>query len=113
MIVIVSGWKVAQSLLIEGIVDKIKNVLTEVTVATSDLAEQQLVFNIGANRMSALDLMLELQRSKRAREYHKVQGHGRRKSGSLTEEQLLELEMLRKNYRIKSHQEALFFKRRL
>ena len=67
---------------IEGIVDKLKNVLTDVTVATSDLAEQQLVFNKGANRMSALDLMLELQRSKRARdkeaEYQKFQGYGRK-----------------------------------
>lgn len=86
---------------IEGIVDKLKNVLTDVTVATSDLAEQQLVFNKGANRMSALDLMLELQRSKRARdkeaEYQKVQGYGRKKRGSLTKEQLDELGRLRES----------------
>lgn len=91
---------------IEGIVDKLKNVLTDVTVATSDLAEQQLVFNKGANRMSALDLMLELQRSKRARdteaEYHKVQGYGRKKRGSLTEEQLDELGRLRESLSGKS-----------
>lgn len=91
---------------IEGIVDKLKNVLTDVTVATSDLAEQQLVFNKGANRMSALDLMLELQRSKRARdkeaEFQKIQGYGRKKRGSLTKEQLDELGRLRESLSGKS-----------
>lgn len=84
---------------IEGIVDELKNVLTDVTVATSDLAEQQLVFNKGANRMSALDLYLELKRSRRAQEkeseYQKIHGYGRRKRGSLTEEQLRDLGRLR------------------
>lgn len=91
---------------IEGVVDKLKNVLTDVTVATSDLAEQQLVFNKGANRMSALDLMLELQRSKRARdqeaEYQNTQGYGRKKRGSLTTDQLDELGRLREHLSGKS-----------
>ncbi|WP_062532830.1 NYN domain-containing protein [Jeotgalibaca dankookensis] len=83
---------------IEGIVDKLKNVLTEVTVATSDLAEQQLVFAKGANRMSAQDLFIEIKRSKNHQDHVSHQNHhhtSRRKRGTLSEEQLNQLKVLR------------------
>ncbi|AZP04195.1 NYN domain-containing protein [Jeotgalibaca ciconiae] len=82
---------------IEGIVDKLKNVLTEVTVATSDLAEQQLVFARGANRMSANELYKEIKRSTQAiqLESRHFRAASQKKRGSLTEEQLDLLKDLR------------------
>lgn len=75
---------------IEGIVDKLQNVLTEVTVATSDLAEQQLVFAKGAQRMSADDLYKEIKRSRRAlgQESHRFQHESQRTRGTWTDDQL-------------------------
>ena len=51
---------------IEGVVKKLRNVLTEVYVATSDLAEQQLVFSKGAQRISAMELYKDIKRSKKS-----------------------------------------------
>lgn len=82
---------------IEGMVDKLKTVLSEVTVATSDLAEQQLVFARGANRMSANDLAKEIKRSKQAiqQESRHFKTISQRKRGSLSEDQLDLLKDLR------------------
>lgn len=82
---------------IEGIVDQLKNVLTEVTVATSDLAEQQLVFAKGANRMSANELLREIKRSRRLLE-QETSNFGnvtQRKRGTWSEDQLDVLKRLR------------------
>ncbi len=51
---------------IEGVVKKLRNVITEVAVVTSDLAEQQVVFARGAARLSANDLYQDIKRSKKA-----------------------------------------------
>lgn len=82
---------------IEGIVDELKNVLTEVTVATSDLAEQQLVFAKGANRMSANELYKEIKRSLRnlEKETHHFRNVSQRKRGTWSEEQINVLMRLR------------------
>lgn len=50
---------------IEGVVKKLRKVITDVAVATSDLAEQQVVFARGAARLSAKDLYQDIKRSKR------------------------------------------------
>lgn len=75
---------------IEGIVDELQNVLTEVTVATSDLAEQQLVFSKGAQRMSADDLYKEIKRSRLAlkQESHRFHNQAQRIRGTWTEDQM-------------------------
>lgn len=82
---------------IEGVVDNLKNVLTDVTVATSDLAEQQLVFAKGASRMSANELYKEIKRSLRAlqQETNQFQNISKRKRGTWSEEQLNTLKRLR------------------
>lgn len=75
---------------IEGVVDELQNVLTEVTVATSDLAEQQLVFAKGAQRMSANELHKEVRRSQKAlqHESRRFKSETQRKRGTWSEEQL-------------------------
>lgn len=82
---------------IEGIVDDLKNVLTEVTVATSDLAEQQLVFAKGANRMSANELLREIRRSRRVleKDTNHFSNFSQRKRGTWSDEQLNLLKRLR------------------
>lgn len=82
---------------IEGVVDELKNVLTEVTVATSDLAEQQLVFAKGANRMSALELHRDIKRSLKRlqQETNDFKNTTQRKRGTWSEEQLNVLMRLR------------------
>src|SRR5699024_5101857 len=46
---------------IEGLIKKLKNVKTQVYVATSDYAEQRTIFALGALRISARELKIELQ----------------------------------------------------
>lgn len=46
---------------IERLIKKIKNVQTQVYVATSDYAEQRIIFGQGALRKSARELYLEMQ----------------------------------------------------
>lgn len=75
---------------IEGVVEKLQNVLTEVTVATSDLAEQQLVFAKGAQRMSANELDKEIMRSRRAleQESRRFKDETQRRRGTWSQEQM-------------------------
>ncbi|WP_405098319.1 NYN domain-containing protein [Oceanobacillus sp. FSL H7-0719] len=46
---------------IEGLIKKLKNIKTQVYVATSDFAEQRTIFGQGALRVSARELKIELQ----------------------------------------------------
>lgn len=45
---------------IEGLIRKLKNIKTQVYVATSDFAEQRTIFGQGALRISARELKIEL-----------------------------------------------------
>lgn len=45
---------------IEGLIRKLKNIKTQVYVATSDFAEQRMIFGQGALRISARELKIEL-----------------------------------------------------
>ena len=75
---------------IEGVVEHLKNVLTEVTVATSDYAEQQLIFSKGAQRMSANELYKEMKRSRRAleQESRRFKSETQRRRGTWSPEQM-------------------------
>lgn len=46
---------------IEGLIKKLKNIKTQVYVATSDYAEQRTIFALGALRISARELKIQLQ----------------------------------------------------
>ncbi|SHG12712.1 NYN domain-containing protein [Ornithinibacillus halophilus] len=50
---------------IERLVKKVKNIKTQVYVATSDYAEQRTIFGQGALRKSARELLIELENAKR------------------------------------------------
>ena len=81
---------------IEGVVKKLRNVLTEVYVATSDLAEQQLVFSKGAQRISAMELYKDIKRSKKALETESRRFRDQRQRGTWSDDQL---EVLREIYK--------------
>jgi len=73
---------------IEGVVKKLRNVITEVAVATSDLAEQQVVFARGAHRLSANDLYQDIKRSKKALDSESKSYRNQRQRGTWSEDQM-------------------------
>lgn len=78
---------------IEALAGERMNRLTQVTVATSDLAEQWYIFSIGALRKSAHDLYKELRKVRKeilkdAEDYHYT---NYRRNSPWTTEQLIEL----------------------
>lgn len=54
---------------IEAMIDKHTDLLTQVTVATSDLAEQRLVFQKGAVRKSAMELLGDVEKTEKLIRY--------------------------------------------
>ncbi len=73
---------------IEGVVKKLHNVITDVAVATSDLAEQQVVFARGAARLSANDLYQDIKRSKKALDSESKAYRNQRQRGTWNDEQM-------------------------
>ncbi|ANZ98965.1 DNA-binding protein [Carnobacterium divergens] len=84
---------------IERIVEEKNNRLTQVTVATSDMAEQWLVFSKGALRKSANELYRDLKRAKQAIKAETVSFHSKtmRRNTPWDSQQLTTLEELREN----------------
>lgn len=84
---------------IERIVEEKNNRLTQVTVATSDMAEQWLVFSKGALRKSANELYRDLKRSNQAIKADTVSFHSQtvRRNTPWDPQQLTTLEELREN----------------
>ena len=96
MKVILTGQGGSCDINIEGVVKNLRNVLTEVYVATSDLAEQQLVFSKGAQRISAMELYKDIKRSKKALESESRRFRDQRQRGTWSDDQL---EVLREIYK--------------
>ncbi|SFH57617.1 NYN domain-containing protein [Pisciglobus halotolerans] len=82
---------------IERVVGEENFLITQVTVATSDLAEQWMVFQKGALRKSANELFKDVQRSKKkiAAEARTLHSKDYRRNSPWTHLQIEELEKLR------------------
>lgn len=82
---------------IERVAGELSNRLTQVTVATSDLAEQWLIFSRGALRKSARELYQEIKRMNKAitEESTYLKNKDLRRNSPWNSEQLTALEKLR------------------
>ena len=83
---------------IERLIKKLKNVKTQVYVATSDYTEQRTIFAQGALRISARELKLELQEMKYEIDTHLSEQSKRKPQAKITDDpELLEkLERMRR-----------------
>lgn len=84
---------------IESLAKERMNVLTQVTVATSDLAEQWQIFSVGALRKSARELYKDVHREKKAieKEAYQTQFQNYKRNVPWDETQLDSLQQLMEN----------------
>lgn len=82
---------------IERVTGEENSLIVQTTVATSDLAEQWIVFQRGALRKSAIELYKDVERSKKAVDIEAKALHGKqyRRNSPWTHRQIEELEKLR------------------
>lgn len=69
---------------IEGLIKKLKNIKTQVYVATSDFAEQRTIFGQGALRISARELKIKLKDMEREIDFQLLEQKSKRPQSKIT-----------------------------